>query len=621
MFVLRGYFDSIRMLPSRKRKVDDECRSFKDEWTPKYFFILFKDKPLCLICNETIAVIKEFNLQRHFKTKHGTSTYAFLSEEAAKSKIESLSKQLRSQQSLFRQQDASSKSVTKASYMIAHKIAKCNKTFGEGEFVKECLQIVGDVLCPEKKKLFESISLSRRTITSRIEKITQNIASQLVQKIESFVAFSITMDESTDISDTAQLLIFVRGVDEDFNITEELASLKSMKGTTTGRDIYGEFEKCMNSLNLPLQKLANVTTDGAPNMVGANQGFVGIFNENHPVSNVIFLHCVIHQEVLCKAALEIKHVLDVVVKLVNTIRARGLAHRQFQEFLASIESDHSDLLYHSKVRWLSAGQVFERVWQLKNEITEFLRQHSKLDNLEIIEDPQWISDFAFFTDLLGYLNKLNKSIQGKDIFLDHAWAQIKAFKLKLRLFSTQISQRNLAHFPKLQTVGELTTEKVNFYARQLNRLVNEFNRRFEDFRKIETDLQIFSSPFAVNCEEVAANYQLEIIELQCDETLKQLFNSSSKLHFYKSLPKSNFPNLIKHAQKMMSMFGSSYVCEQVFSTMKLRKDKLRNKLTDEHLECVLRISSSNIEPNFNDIINEQSKFHLSHLPSTSKKID
>lgn len=608
------------MASNRKRKVDAECRSFKDEWTQKYFFILFKDKPLCLICNETVSVVKEFNIQRHFKTKHGSSMYASLSEEDIQFQIESLSKQLRSQQNLFKQQDATAANATKASYMIAHKIAKSNKTFGEGEFVKDCLQVAADVLCPDKKKLFESISLSRRTITTRIEKITENITSQLKEKIKSFVAFSITMDESTDISDTAQLLIFVRGIDDKFNVTEELASLKSIKGTTTGRDIYSEFEKCLNLLHLPPQKLINITTDGAPNMVGTNQGFVGIFNEKYPDNNVIFLHCVIHQEALCKAALEIKHVLDIVVKVVNTIRARGLTHRQFQEFLASIESDYSDLLYYNKVRWLSAGQVFERVWQLKNEIIEFLRHKEKLDDsLKLIEDPQWMSDFAFFTDLLGYLIKLNKSIQGKNLLLDYAWAQIKAFKLKLRLFSTQICNRNLTHFPKLQTVAQLTTEKVNFYVSQLNQLENEFNRRFEDFKKIEGDLQLFSSPFAVNCEDIDADYQLELIELQCNDTLKQMFNNSSKLDFYKSLSKSQFPNLTKHAQKIISMFGSSYICEQVFSTMNLRKNKLRNKMTDEHLECVLRISSSNLEPNFNEMIKEQSKFHMSHGPSTSKQ--
>ena len=45
-------------------------------------------------------------------------------------------------------------------------------------------------------------------------------------------------DESTDAPDTAQLQIFLWGVDENFGITEELLDLKSLKGTTTDKDIF-----------------------------------------------------------------------------------------------------------------------------------------------------------------------------------------------------------------------------------------------------------------------------------------------------------------------------------------------------------------------------------------------
>ena len=84
---------------------------------------------------------------------------------------------------------------------------------------------VYDVLCPDKKKDFEttSISLSRKTVTSRVEAINKNLTSKLISKISQFKFCSITMDESTDINDTAQLLLFIRGVDENFSITEELA--------------------------------------------------------------------------------------------------------------------------------------------------------------------------------------------------------------------------------------------------------------------------------------------------------------------------------------------------------------------------------------------------------------
>ena len=50
------------------------------------------------------------------------------------------------------------------------------------------------------------------------------------------------MDESTDVIDTAQLAIFIRGVDGDFNFTEELLSIQSMKDTTTGSNIFEEVE-------------------------------------------------------------------------------------------------------------------------------------------------------------------------------------------------------------------------------------------------------------------------------------------------------------------------------------------------------------------------------------------
>ena len=55
---------------AKRRKVDNECRSFNDEWTKKYFSILHFGKPTCLICNQSVAVNKEFNIKRHYETKH-----------------------------------------------------------------------------------------------------------------------------------------------------------------------------------------------------------------------------------------------------------------------------------------------------------------------------------------------------------------------------------------------------------------------------------------------------------------------------------------------------------------------------------------------------------------------
>ena len=63
------------------------------------------------------------------------------------------------------------------------------------------------------------------------------------------------MDESTDLTSTSQLLIFIRGVNLNFEITEQLASVCSMHGTTTGEDLFLEVEKTLQCYSLHWNKL------------------------------------------------------------------------------------------------------------------------------------------------------------------------------------------------------------------------------------------------------------------------------------------------------------------------------------------------------------------------------
>lgn len=77
------------------------------------------------------------------------------------------------------------------------------------------------------------------------------------------------------------------------------------------------------------------TTDGSPNLTGKKVGsFKRIqerVKEDNPEQEVIFLHCIIHQEGLCKSALQLDHVVKPVAKCINFIKARGLQHHQFIE--------------------------------------------------------------------------------------------------------------------------------------------------------------------------------------------------------------------------------------------------------------------------------------------------
>ena len=85
---------------SKKRKVDNESRVFHEKWTNDYFFIQIKDKPMCLICSESVSVMKEYNLKRHYITKH-SSLYESFQGQRRKEKMEQLMKELNEQQTFF----------------------------------------------------------------------------------------------------------------------------------------------------------------------------------------------------------------------------------------------------------------------------------------------------------------------------------------------------------------------------------------------------------------------------------------------------------------------------------------------------------------------------------------
>ena len=71
---------------------------------------------------------------------------------------------------------------------------------------------VAKIVRPDKLRALRNVSISRMTISRRVEEIGSDIDDQLDNDIEKYVFVSLALDESTDIGSTAQLLIFIRGV-------------------------------------------------------------------------------------------------------------------------------------------------------------------------------------------------------------------------------------------------------------------------------------------------------------------------------------------------------------------------------------------------------------------------
>ena len=120
--------------------------------------------------------------------------------------------------------------------------------------------------------------------------------------------------------------------------------------------------------------------------------------------------------------------------MVNNVKGSALNSRLFKILCEDLGADHSVLLFHSNVRWLSRGNVTERVYELRKELLEFYQQCNKCETLVTsLRDDFFILILAYLVDIFNAQNMLNKNLQGKDLTVYEFIAKVKAFLAKLRL--------------------------------------------------------------------------------------------------------------------------------------------------------------------------------------------
>lgn len=125
-----------------------------------------------------------------------------------------------------------------------------------------------------KKTMFLS-RLQRNTIQRRTEQIGSYCELKLLEKLSRCSYFSITLDESTDVSNISQLLIFCRILNSDFSTEVELLKLVSLHGHSKAKDILIHIRALLDKMDIT--KMSAICSDGCPTtMIGKKDGLVGL---------------------------------------------------------------------------------------------------------------------------------------------------------------------------------------------------------------------------------------------------------------------------------------------------------------------------------------------------------
>ena len=171
---------------------------------------------------------------------------------------------------------------------------------------------------------------------------------------------------------------------------------------------------------------------------------------------------------------------------------------------------------------------------------------------------------------------------------------------------------DLSHYDSLhELLADDVEVKCSRFVEDIEALSHEFENRFKDFDRLKPNLYLYNNPMDVDVETQLPEFQLELCEFLCDPFLLSRQNETQK-RFWKLVSKDKFPKLKDFALKMQSMFGSKYLCEIIFSTMKLVKSRNRNRMANQTLDNCLRLSATSVDIDTETIVLEKPRTHASH---------
>ena len=232
---------------AKKRK-----RSNNPSFLDKYAIAEVSGKGICVVCSKELAEesLKPNKLQRHMKA-HAYCNIAVLSEEARKRIFHHHYENLTKSQEVLCRLLSQKKKMEMFSYKTAFLIAQQKRPFTEGEtIIKHTLKnffyiFEGEPFARKIPEAANDTALSNNTITRRIQAIAADLKEQILEDFRNSPWTALVVDESTDLTAQAQLLVSGRFLKES-SVTEELLACISLETTTRGQDIFGVIDKILH---------------------------------------------------------------------------------------------------------------------------------------------------------------------------------------------------------------------------------------------------------------------------------------------------------------------------------------------------------------------------------------
>ena len=160
--------------------------------------------------------------------------------------------------------------------------------------VLKLLEIIG---LPDTKDFTKR---SNTVLKELVLTLGDQLAEDIIQEIKKSNVHVLLMDEVTDLSNTLQLVTFIKYYDQNLgdvrihfvDVSDVLEG--SVDTTATAETIHDCLINLLNSLDLKIQTAKAFTSDGASVMTGHQSGVAARLSEHENCQTMLSIHCICH---------------------------------------------------------------------------------------------------------------------------------------------------------------------------------------------------------------------------------------------------------------------------------------------------------------------------------------
>ncbi|KAM4590951.1 zinc finger protein 862-like [Odontesthes bonariensis] len=474
--------------------------------------------------------------------------------------------------------------------------------------------------------------------------IERTLIEQLDEKLKQSEFLGLIIDETVNITVNKKLIVYLKFENRGKAETVFLGNYTIQSGMA--RSIYSNVVDALKERGLDIRRVIGLGSDGASVMMGCHSGVGALLKQESAFA--VQVHCIAHRVALAasdasKAVQMVAHYKRTVNSVYSFYKHSATRTNRLRELSATLtDEDMTSLKQQCAVRWLSLGKAVSAVkknWpalimELSEEAANGNAQSQGL--LNQIRSYKFIALTHTLSDVLPVMDKLNLCFQREDVNLGCISPMVQASLAALaQLKDTPGPEEQGFHCAfvdckfKDLTVTESTEKHVRTFDNRrrqyIEELIESLERRFpRDDVDILKGFDLVFNPdrYPVSCEmqQYAQHAVKPLIEhyetpketetgaveplISPENAQRDVVPLMTALRGYGGLNFLTacetvvrelgdiFPEWAKLAKIACTIPVSSVPAERGFSLQNRIKTSIRNRISEEKVTRLMRISCS-----------------------------